>query len=321
MQTKTFKALGTRIDLQIDDDAPADLLNESEQLVNQFEDALTVNRDQSEIMAVNHAADIQPVVVSDSSFRLVKRAVEVSRLNLGFNVAIGPLVKLWSIGFKDARIPTEAEIKQASELIDINNVILNETDKSVFLTKSGMELDLGGIAKGYIADGIKKLWETQGVTSGIINLGGNVLLVGTGPHGGNWNVGIREPVETDQPNLAVISTSAKSLVTSGIFERYLEVDGKMYHHIIDPRTGHPLETELASVTAITPVSTKAEIWSSLAFFNGIIKAPQLVSQLKADVDLIFVTRDNRVFITSRIEDKFQIIDDNYKLAGILKNQQ
>lgn len=264
-------ALGTSITLQIfgrDHDFD-DLLNKSFALIDHYEDLLTVNRDVSEVMDVNHAAGKEAVQVSSGTYSLIKLAVEESRQNFGFNALIGPVVKLWHIGFKGAHVPTDAQIKEKMKLINPNNVELNDHDQTVFLTKAGMELDLGGIAKGWIADRIRDLWEAYGA-GGIINLGGNILLVGDSPKraNGQWTIGIQDPRQPRGDNIASVMVPKCSAVTSGTYERYLVVDGKKYHHLIDPRTGYPVKTDLAGVTTFTKDSVEAEIECKRLFFAG-----------------------------------------------------
>ena len=269
-QVGQHHALGTSITLQIFGACDKSVINDSFTLIDHYEDLLTVNRDESEVMDVNHAAGKHPVQVSSGTYDLIKLAVEESRKNFGFNALIGPVVKLWAIGFKGAHVPTDDQIKERMKLIDPFSVDLNDTDQTVFLKKSGMELDLGGIAKGWIADRIKDFWMAYGVHAGIINLGGNILLVGDSPKrtSGQWSVGVQDPKEPRGNNIASVMVPECSAVTSGTYERYLVVDGHKYHHLIDPRTGYPVETDLAGVTTFTKYSVEAEIECKRLFFAG-----------------------------------------------------
>ena len=269
-QVGQHHALGTSITLQIFGALDKSVINDSFTLIDHYEDLLTVNRDESEVMDVNHAAGKHPVQVSSGTYDLIKLAVEKSRENFGFNALIGPVVKLWAIGFKGAHVPTADQIKERMKLIDPFSVDLNDADQTVFLKKSGMELDLGGIAKGWIADRIKDFWLAYGVHAGIINLGGNILLVGDSPKrtSGQWSVGVQDPKEPRGNNIASVMVPECSAVTSGTYERYLEVDGHKYHHLIDPRTGYPVETNLAGVTTFTKYSVEAEIECKRLFFAG-----------------------------------------------------
>lgn len=264
-------ALGTSITLQIFGTQDRSLLQKSFDLIDHYEDLFTVNRDESEVMDINHAAGDHPVQVSSAVYGLVKLAVEKSRENFGFNALIGPVVKLWHIGFKGAHVPKDEEIKARMLLTDPFKVVLNDQDQTVFLQMKGMELDLGGIAKGWIADRIRDLWLAYGVEAGIINLGGNILLVGDSPKrvNGQWMIGIQDPKEPRGDNIASVMVPQCSAVTSGTYERYLVVDGHKYHHLIDPRTGYPVKTDLAGVTTFTKTSVEAEIECKRLFLQDI----------------------------------------------------
>lgn len=263
-------ALGTSITLQIFGTTDDTVINESFDLIDHYEDLLTVNRDHSEVMEINHAAGEHPVQVSSAVYDLVKLAVKESRENFGFNALIGPLVKLWSIGFKDAHVPSDDQIKRKMKLINPEKVVFDDLNQTVFLEETGMKLDLGGIAKGWIADRIRDFWRAYGVHAGIINLGGNILLVGDSPKrsNGQWSVGIQDPKERRGNNISSVMVSECSAVTSGTYERYLVVDGHKYHHLIDPRTGYPVETDLAGITTFTKNSVQAEIECKRLFFAG-----------------------------------------------------
>lgn len=254
--TLTHHALGTRIVLTVYGDPAAAVLQPTMDLIDGYEDRLTVNRDRSEIMDVNHAAGVKPVAVSPTSYDLVKLAVKYSRADFGFNALIGPLVKLWKIGFTGANVPAADDIQERLKLTDPWQVELDDAARTVYLKQAGMELDLGGIAKGYIADRIKDFWVQQGVDAGIINLGGNLLFVGRSPRRGDgqWVIGVQDPQLRRGENMEVVRQSACSAVTSGIYERFLIKNGRRYHHLIDPRTGYPLDTDLSSVTVFTDQS-------------------------------------------------------------------
>ncbi len=266
----THEALGTKCQLQLFGTNDQWLLQQSMDLIDHYHDVFTVDRENSEIMDINHAAGKHPVQVSPTSYDLVKLAVEKSQENFGFNALIGPLVKLWGIGFADAHVPSDNQIKARMKLTDPWAVKLDDLNQTVFLEKPGMELDLGGIAKGYIADLLRDFWHAYGIQRGIINLGGNVLLVGDSPHNplGLWNIGVQDPKLPRGENIRVVTVPECSAVTSGTYERVLVVNGKRYHHIIDPRTGYPVETNVAGVTLFTRDSVQAEIECKRLFFAG-----------------------------------------------------
>lgn len=304
---KSYYALGTTINLSVAKPATIADLDAGYHLIQNFEDKLTVNRDVSEVMSINHNAGMAPVSVPDDTYRLIKRAVLVSRKHLGFNVAIGPLVKLWKIGFKGANKPSDKDIQQRLKIIDPEKIILNDEEHTVFLQEKGMEIDLGGIAKGYIADEIKKLWLNRGVQTGIIDLGGNVLLVGPSLHDDEmWNIGVQNPVKPREISLGVIHTTAKSIGTSGIYERRLIIDGHEYHHMFDSKTGYPIKNNLESVTIVSDRSIDGEIWSTIGFYQGLETGKAMI-EAQPGIEAVFITKDLKATITSGLENKFDLV--------------
>jgi len=310
--TKTYHALGTKIKLTVFQEGQVPALDEAYRLIQHYEDLLTVNRTESEIMSINHASGKHSVSVSAISYDLVKVAVEVSREKHGFNAAIGPLVKLWHIGFSDASVPSDNEVKERLKLINPQRIVLNDKEKSVYLLDEGMELDLGGIAKGYIADAIKGLWLGMGVDQGVIDLGGNILLVGESVHAdGLWNVGVQSPFDVRSDYLGILKIPDYSIVTSGIYERFLKKKGHNYHHIMDPETGYPVKTDLVGVTVISPKSITGEIWSSLGFYNDYDGTLDILKD--ESIGIIFVYRDRTVRVTNNLKGKFELTDSTFEM--------
>ncbi|WP_283583205.1 FAD:protein FMN transferase [Limosilactobacillus difficilis] len=266
----TGHALGTRIVLTAFGTTDRALLQRTLQLIDHYEDLLTVNRNHSMVMSVNQAAGNHPVQLTPMVYTLVKRAVEVSRQRFGFNALIGPLVKAWRIGFKGAHVPTDEQIAAKLRLTDPDEVELNDQDQTVYLRQTGMEIDLGGIAKGYIADRIRDYWRSAGLQSGIINLGGNLLFVGPSPRrqDGHWVIGIQDPRKVRGRDLQQVVMPECSAVTSGTYERVLVQNGHRYHHLLDPQTGRPRRTSLSSVTVFARDSITAEIETKRLFFAG-----------------------------------------------------
>lgn len=304
---KSYRALGTVINLTVAEPSSEADLDAGYQLIQHFEDKLTVNRPESEVMSINHAAGIKPVAVPEDTYGLIKRAVLVSRKHLGFNVAIGPLVKLWKIGFKGANKPSDADIKARLKLIDPERIQLDDEQQTVFLEDVGMEIDLGGIAKGYIADQIKKLWLERGVQTGIIDLGGNVLLVGKSQHAdGMWNIGVQNPIKPRDVSLGVVHIPEKSIGTSGIYERKLIIDGHEYHHMFDSKTGYPIKNNLASVTIISDQSIDGEMWSTIGFYQGIEDGKKLIESQK-NIEAVFITKELETVVTNGLTNNFKKI--------------
>lgn len=302
--------MGSPILLKLFSDNPA-LASRVFGLIKQYEDLFTVNRAESQVMDINHAAGVRPVVVSRAVYQLIKCAKAASILpGSAFNLAIGPLVKRWRIGFKGDSVPPEAEITSLLAITQPQDVVLDDAQLSVFLTHKGMEIDLGAIAKGYIADRVRDLLRREGVTEGLINLGGNVQTLGT-PQG-HWSIGLKKPFSDADALVGAMEVSHKSVVTSGTYERYFEQDGRRYHHILNPQTGYPLDNELDSVTIISTDSLDGDIWTTLIYGAGIEKGCQMLKG-RGDIEAIFVTKAREVVLSSQRQFRFTLLDDSYRL--------
>lgn len=305
--------MGSPILLKLFDDNPV-LARQVFSLIKQQENRFTVNRAESEVMAINHAAGRHPVVVSEAVFQLISVAHAVSTLpDSAFNFAIGPVVKRWKIGFQGRAVPPAAEINALLRLTDPHQVILDAAQRSVFLAQPGMEIDLGAIAKGYIADVVQAFLRQQGVSRALINLGGNVQTLGTPPHEpGGWSIGLKTPFGGDEALLGVLQVAEKSVVTSGIYERYFEQDGRCWHHIFDPRSGYPLDNELLSVTVIADRSLDGDIYTTLLYGMGVEQGLAFLADQPA-LDAIFVTRDRQIVCSPSHHYRFQLHDASWTL--------
>lgn len=283
-------------------------------LIAQQENLFTVNRVQSEVMAINHAAGERPVTVSPAVFNLIQVAHTVSTLpDSAFNFAIGPIVKRWKIGFQGNSVPAAADITALLPLTNPHQVVLDAATQSVYLPQRGMEIDLGAIAKGYIADRVQQWLRQQGVTQALINLGGNVQTLGAPPHEPQgWQIGLKKPFADDNALLGVIEVWEKSVVTSGIYERYFEQQGRCWHHIFDPRTGYPLDNELLSVTVISDRSLDGDIYTTLLYGMGTEQGLNWIAS-QSDIDAIFVTRDRQIVCSSPRHYRFRPADTTWKL--------
>ncbi|GAF36129.1 FAD:protein FMN transferase [Lentilactobacillus farraginis] len=317
--TKTYYGLGTKINLTLFGNVTDSQLNASNQLIAYYEDLLTVNRPHSEVMAINQAAGKQPVQVSDATYTLTKRALQLSRQRFGFNATIGPLVKLWRIGFAGAQVPTQTAINERLKIIDPDQTNFDDQNLTIFLKQPGMELDLGGIAKGYIADRVADYWRAYGRRSGMIDLGGNLLLVGDAPThtDGLWRIGVQEPNSKRGQSILNVAIGPCSAVTSGIYERHLEAAGHSYHHILDSQTGYPKENDLASVTIFSKKSIDGEIETARLFFAG-QPIPGWAVDRPDIYGAVFVTKDKRVTIVGLENATVTLLDDTYQVKSVVK---
>ncbi|MCT4563072.1 MAG: FAD:protein FMN transferase [Maledivibacter sp.] len=312
---KTEFVLGTVVTIKLYDNATEEVFNKAFARLREIENRMTINADDSEVIAINSNAGKDFVKVSDDTFYVIKSGKHFSRLSEGrFDISIGPLVKLWGIGTDKAKVPNKEEIENKKIWVDYNDVVLNESEKSVMLKKSGMILDLGGIAKGYGADEVVDILKDNNVKHAIINLGGNIFAYGNKPDGTGWKIGVQNPLSERGEYLGIVRVSDQTVVTSGVYERYFEEDGKRYHHILDPHTGYPVENNVVGITIIANSSIDADSLSTSAFALGLEKGMELIEGL-GNVDAVFVTRDSEVYMTSGLKDNFKLEDTRFKIVN------
>lgn len=311
--SKTEFVLGTVVTIKLYDNDTEEVFTKVFDKLREIENKMTINSEDSEVIRINADAGKDSIKVSDDTFYVIEKGKYFSELSMGrFEISIGPLVKLWNIGSEDAKVPTQEEIENKKELVNFSNVILNESEKSVMLKEEGMTLDLGGIAKGYGADEVVKILREHGVEHAIVNLGGNVFAYGNKPDGTPWKVGVQNPKSPRGDYIGIAEVVNKTVVTSGIYERYFEEDGKKYHHILDADTGYPVENNLAGVSIIADSSIDADSLSTAVFAMGIDEGMKLIGSLE-NADAVFVTKDSKVYITSGLKDSFKLTDSNFKL--------
>lgn len=311
VESGSIFAMDTLIRMKVYGQNAEEIIEDSFQRIKDIENKLSTTIKTSDIYLVNN--NEQPVTVSDDTITVLKEALNYARISEGkFDPSIGPVVNLWGIGSKDARVPAPSEIKSAIKKVNYKWIKLNEKENSVTLLKEGMKLDLGGIAKGYAADEIRKIIQ-EGSSSAYINLGGNVLVVGTKPDGTLWNIGIQDPRKNRGRVMASIKTGDKTIVTSGNYERYFEKEGKLYHHILDPDTGKPARNNITSVSIVADNSLQADALSTGLYILGINKGMKLINKLD-NIEALFITDNHRIYLSPGLEKKVEILDSNFKIA-------
>ena len=306
--------LGTLVELTIYKGGSDTILKDAFNLIEEMEKTLSRNIELSEISEINRRSGISPVKVSDDTFFVIKKSIYYSELSEGFfDVTIGPLVSLWGIGTEGARVPAADEINNVLDLIDYRKMKLTPLNNLVFLEERGMEIDLGAIAKGFIADKVCRLFKEDGVKSAIINLGGDVALLGRKQDGNLFRIGIQNPFENRGGLAGIYEGEDVAIVTSGIYERYFEENGNKYHHIFNPKTGYPADNDIAGITVITAKATDADALSTSLFMFGSKEALALAEKF-TDTEVIIITKDKKVILSSGIKSSFKITNRDFVLA-------
>lgn len=290
-QTYTDTLFDTVISVQILDPVDKSVIEGCEKLCKEYDTKFSTDNEESEIYKINHAKK-KAVEVSDDTITIIKKGIYYSELSKGaFDITIGSVSNLWDFHAEKPKVPSSKKIKRARSHVNYRNIVIR--DNTVRLTDSRTRLDVGAIAKGYIADRLKDYLQKEGVNHAIINLGGNVQTIGTKTDGSDYNIGIQKPFDESGQPITSVKVADKSVVTTGTYQRYFEKNGKLYHHILDPSTGYPCENNLSSVTIITKSSLTADALSTTCFLLGYEEGMKIVNQLD-NVDAVFITDDNEI---------------------------
>lgn len=289
--TYTDMLFDTVIKIQILDPADESILDGLKKLCEKYDTMFSITNTDSELYKLNHANG-QPFTVSSETANLIQEGIYYSELSGGaFDLTIEPVSALWDFKADKPTVPSSDAIAQAVSHVDYTKVDIQ--DNTITLEDPEAGIDLGAIAKGYIADQVKTYLKKQGIKHAIINLGGNVDVIGTKPDGSKYNIGIQKPFDESGEAITSVQLKDQTVVTSGIYERYFKKNGKLYHHILDPRTGYPCENNLYSVSIITDSSTKADALSTTCFLLGYEKGMELIQSMDG-VEAIFITDDEKV---------------------------
>ena len=269
--------------------------------IERLDALLSTGNEDSEIAKLNVSGTAE---LSEDAGYLVERALELNEETDGaFDIAIYPVMEVWGVPTQNYQVPSEELLQERLALADASQISYNKETREISFGKDGMEIDLGGIAKGYTSARIMDIFKSCGITSGLVNLGGNVQVLGTKTDGSKWRVAVQSP-DDENDYLGVLSVFDKAVITSGGYERYFEQDGKTYHHIIDPKTGYPAENGLTSVTIVSADGTLADGLSTSLFIMGKEKAAEFWRAHSDEFDAILLSEDGILYVTEGIADDF-----------------
>ena len=299
--TADFFAMDTVMELTAYGDNGQAAVSEGEKLVKTIENQLSTEIEESAVSKLNKD---KSAIFEDDCIHLLEKALETGEMTNGaFNISLYPLMKEWGFISQDYKVPESETIKELLLHTDLSDIKINTETNEVTLENKAMEIDLGGIAKGYTSDSLINLFKEKGIKSGMVNLGGNVQLLGTKPNGSLWRVGIRSPYE-DVDFLGILSASDVAVITSGGYERYFEQDGNIYHHIMDPATGFPADNGLVSVTVVSKDATLADALSTALYVMGKDKAIDFWRKHTDSFDMILMDNNDELYISEGIYDSF-----------------
>ena len=260
-----------------------------------IENMLSPYIETSEISRINSAGANESVTISKECADIIKKALRVCRITNGaFDITVKPLVDLWNVTDPDTKtVPSDEDIQKARAKVDYRKVSV--FGNTVSISADCMQIDLGGAAKGYCADRACEIMKKYNIKNALIDLGGNIYALGKNENGEKWKVGIQDPEKKRGEYITAIELSDETCVTSGSYERYFESNGKIYHHIMDPKKGFPAESEFKSVTVISKNSFEADMLSTAIFVTG----AENFELLRDDFNIkkyITIDKNNRVEI-------------------------
>lgn len=261
-------------------------------IIDNYEHLFSATLEGSDIWNINHSGG-KSVIVSDDTVSLLQTALYYSEITDGkVDLTVLPLSELWNFGSEgSSRVPDDTAILEAVSHIDYHTVKLEEN--TVTLTDPYAAIDLGFIAKGYIADRLKEYLLAQNVENACISLGGNLITIGSKPDGTPYRIGVQKPFANDGETITTISVTDSSVVSSGIYERYFYEDDTLYHHLLNTQTGYPEDNDIAGVTILAPTSIEADALSTTCYFLGLNEGMNLIESLN-DVEAVFITKDGHL---------------------------
>lgn len=284
-------------------------------------DKLAGQNEDSDVSRINAAAGKDYVKVDPAIYEMIEYAKDYSAKSQGeWDITIGVMTDLWHIGNADQHVPSPEEVSQALMKVNYKDILLRSEDHSVMLAKSGMAIDLGGVAKGYAVDEIRKIYEKHHIESGLINLGASSMYaVGKTTKGKPWNIGIKHPrSDNNQDFLGIVAIENQALSTSGDYERYFIQDGVRYHHIFDPRTGYPARSGVMSDSIIIDGSVPhagilSDMLTTIVFVLGPQKGLDLVHSMEG-VDCEITGTDNAIYMTPGFRDHFSDLNADFHIS-------
>ena len=305
--------LNTAVTVTIYDSQDRELLTECMNLCDKYEKIFSRTASDSELYQLNHRK-LTPVAGTEDTFQvsnplaeLIRKGLYYSELSEGaFDIAIEPLTSLWDFTAEDPQVPEDRLIQEALTKCDYHNVSVSDNNEVILKTED-TAIELGAIAKGYIADRLKDYLISQGVKSAIINLGGNVLCIGGKPDDSSFKIGIQKPFADRSETIAVMDIKDKSVVSSGVYERCFEQDGTLYHHLLNPRTGYPYDNGLIAVTIISDESVDGDALSTTCFALGLEDGMKLAESLD-NVQAFFVTSDYEIHYTKDFQKEITVTE-------------
>lgn len=278
-------------------DVKQEVVDDAMDQIAAYENLLSKTIEGSDVWKLNHAKG-QPVVVSDHTLHVIQASLDVSKASKGASdITIAPAVALWNFKSETPSLPDQKKLTETIKLTDYTKIKL---EGNTVTLPADMQIELGSLAKGYITDEIAAYCRSRGVKHGILNFGGNIVVIGNRPDGQPWKVGVQNPKEPRGQSLIALPVTDGAVATSGTYERGFTLDGVRYHHILDPETGWPVQNGLASVTVLTQDSLTAEAYDTALFIMGLEKGMALVNATTG-MEAVFVDDQDNMYYSEGLK--------------------
>ena len=289
---KIFFALGTVNTLTVFSDGLEDVLLKAKNRVYELHNKLSAFDENSEVSQINKSAGVCPVKVSDDTLRLIERSVSYSKQTNGmFDITIHTLSMLWKKCIAEKALPSKEQVEKRLYLTNYRDILIDRKNKTVMLRLKNQAIDLGGVAKGYAADEVRRIFLEENIDEAIINLGGTVITIGE-----TRKIGIQNPYEKTGTAFGSLGLHNKAVVSSGLYEQGFTLNGKTYHHIINPKTGYPAGSDLAGVTLIGDSAEELDALSTTALMSGMNSAAGFLGI--CGIEAVFITKGKKVYTTN-----------------------
>lgn len=306
--------MGTVVTLQLYGTDDSIILDNAYGIIESIEMDMSLNVEDSEINQINKSGKIEDYEVSEEIFYVIQKSMDYSELsNGGFDITLEPVISLWNIGTEDAQVPAQAALTQALSYVGYEQIELDASNMTITMPES-VSIDLGGIGKGYAADQVASYLKSEGVEKAIVNIGGNILVIGSKDDGSPFRVGLQNPFEGRNDYFAVVEVEDQTVVTSGIYERNFEEDGVLYHHILSTIDGYPVNNQVVSITVIADESIDADGLSTVLFIEGIEDGLKMANSIDG-VECVYVNEESEVYLSDGAKAMVEISDEAFVIMN------
>ncbi len=286
--------------------------------ISNLENEISWRIDGSDIQKLNEQAGGDPVEISKDTFSILQTSLDVAKMTDGaFDPTIYPLSSLWDFGGDNQQVPSQESIDSFLPYVNYLDLILDETNSTAQLAKELEAVDLGAAGKGAACDVALQAYRDAGVNNAVIAVGGSIGVMGRRLTQENWRISVRDPdksIDDSDAGMGVLELSEGFVSTSGVYEKYFEQDGVLYHHILNPSTGYPVENDLLSVSVVAQSGVLSDLLSTACFVLGLKDSLSVLEHY--DAQAIFITRDKEVYITDGLKDRFTLSGEDYTLKEL-----